>query len=204
MYPKTIKNLIEIFSRFPGVGKKTATRFSLFLLKEGKEKIKDFIENLEKILTSVKFCEFCFKPFEGEGKLCEICKNPARDESKLCVVEKEEDLEAIEENGVYNGLYFILGGPISSVTKEQLKKLRIEELLERVKSPRNFGIFSDFKEIILALNFTFEGEAIGIYLQKKLKETGKKITRLSKGLPSGGEIEYADKETLESAFEGRR
>jgi len=97
-----------------------------------------------------------------------------------------------------------LGGPITSITKEELKKLRIEELLERIKKPEKFGVFANFKEIILALNPTVEGEAISIYLEKKLRETKKKITRIGKGLPMGGELEYADEETLKSAFEGRK
>lgn len=204
MYPKSIRDLINFFLKFPGVGERTATRFSLFLLKTDKKEVENFIENLRGILEKVKLCEFCFKPFEGEGKLCEICKNPARDQSKIAILEKEQDLEAIEKSGIYNGLYFILGGPISKVTKEELKKLRIDELLERIKNPKNFGILSEIKEIILALNFTLEGEAISVYLEKKLKNLGKKITKLAKGLPSGGELEYADRETLESAFEGRK
>lgn len=202
MYPKTIRKLIEIFSKFPGVGKKTATRFVFYLLKNEaeSEKLKQGLISLKKI----KFCNFCFKPFEGEGNLCEICNNPARDQSKICVVEKEQDLESIEEAKVYHGLYFILGGPIHSVQKEELKKLRVNELLERIQKPERFGIFASFKEIILALNPTVEGEAIAIYLEKKLKEMGKRITKLGKGLPSGGELEYADEETLKSAFESRK
>ncbi len=203
MYPKTIRKLIEIFSKFPGVGKKTATRFVFYLLKE-KEEIKNLKESLIDLKEKVKFCKFCFKPFEGEGKLCEICENPARDQTKICIVEKEQDLETIEGAGIFNGLYFVLGGPITSITKEELKKLRIEELLERIKKPERFGVFANFKEIILALNPTVEGEAISIYLEKKLKKTGKKITRIGKGLPVGGELEYADEETLKSAFEGRK
>jgi len=204
MYPKTIKILINLFSKFPGIGQKTATRFVFYLLKQEKERVEKLIKSLEDLKNKIKFCKFCFKPFEGRGNLCEICQNPARDASKICVVEKEQDLETIEKAGVFNGFYFILGGPVSSISKEELKKLKIKELLERIKKPQKFEVFGNFKEIILALNPTVEGEAISIYLEKKLKETRKKITRLARGLPSGGELEYADEETLGAAFEGRR
>ena len=203
MYPKTIKSLIEVFSKFPGVGKRTATRFVFYLLKEKKE-IENLIKNLTDLKEKIKFCKFCLKSFEGEGDLCEICKSPARDVSKICVVEKEQDLETIEEARVYDGLYFILGGPINSISKEGLKKLKIKELLERIKEPEKFGIFGKPKEIILALNPTLQGEAISTYLEKNLKESAKKITKLAKGLPFGGELEYADPETLKSALEGRK
>jgi len=204
MYPKTIRKLIEIFSKFPGIGQKTATRFVFYLLKQKKEDIEEFSKFLKDLKEKVKFCKFCFKPFEGEKQLCEICQNPARDLTKICIVEKEQDLEAIENAQIFNGLYFVLGGPISSISKEELEKLRVKELFERIKSPEKFGVFGNFKEIILALNPTVTGEAISIYLEKKLKKLGKKITRLGKGLPSGGELEYADEETLKSAFEGRK
>jgi recombination protein RecR len=204
MYPKTIKILIELFSKFPGIGQKTATRFVFYLWKEKKENVEKLIKALEHLKKKVKFCKFCFKPFEGEGNLCEICQSPTRDASKLCVVEKEQDLETIERTGIFNGFYFILGGPVSAISKEELKKLKIKELLERIKKPQEFGVFGNFKEIILALNPTVEGEAISIYLEKKLKETGKKITKLARGLPSGGELEYADEETLGAAFERRK
>jgi recombination protein RecR len=204
MYPKTIRKLIEIFSKFPGIGQKTATRFVFYLLKQKKEDINDFSNFLKDLKEKVKFCKFCFKPFEGGKQLCEICQNPARDLTKICVVEKEQDLEAIENAQVFNGLYFVLGGPVSSISKEELQKIRVRELFERIKSPEKFGVFGNFKEIILALNPTVTGEAISIYLEKKLGKLGKKITRLGKGLPSGGELEYADEETLKSAFEGRK
>lgn len=198
MYPKTIQNLIEIFSKFPGIGPRTAARFVFYLLRGKEKRTKELAEAILELKKKIKFCQLCFKPFEGEGEICEICKNPTREKSLLCLVEKEVDLEAIEKTKKYKGLYFVLGGPVSAIKKEELKKLRIEELEERLKKDR------EIKEIIIATNPTTEGETIALFLERKLKNFGKKITRLGRGLPTGGELEYADDETLGAAFEGRK
>ncbi len=198
MYPKTIQKLIEIFSNFPGVGPRTATRFVFYLVKEKKEKVEELSRLVLDLKNKIKFCQECFKPFEGNGEICEICQDKARDRSLLCIVEKEVDLEAIEKTKKYNGVYFILGGPIKKVKKEELKKLRIEELEKRLKRDK------EIKEVIIATNPTTEGEAVALFLERKLKDFGKKITKLGRGLPTGGELEYADEETLGAAFEGRR
>lgn len=198
MFPKTIQKLIEIFSKFPGVGPRTATRFVFYLIKREKKELEEFSNAISELKEKIKFCSLCFKPFEGEKNICEICSDKTRNKSLLCVVEKEIDLEAIEKTKKYNGLYFVLGGPISAVKKEELKKLRIEELEERIKKDPKI------KEIIIATNLTTEGEAISLLLERKLKDFGRKITRLGRGLPTGGELEYADEETLGAAFEGRK
>jgi recombination protein RecR len=197
MYPKTIQKLIEIFSKFPTVGQRTATRFVFYLIKRDRKEIEELSKAILDLKEKIKFCKNCFKPFEGEGEICEICRDKTRDKSLLCIVEKETDLEAIEKTKKYKGIYFILGGPVSAIKKEELRKLRMNELEERVKDK---GI----KEIIIATNPTTEGEAIALYLERKLKNSGKKITRLGRGLPTGGELEYADEETLGAAFESRK
>jgi len=197
MYPKTIQKLIEIFSKFPTVGQRTATRFVFYLIKRDKKEIEELSKAILDLKEKVKFCKNCFKPFEGEGEVCEICSDKTRDRSLLCVVEKETDLEAIEKTKKYKGLYFVLGGPVSAIKKEELKKLRIKELEERVKDKK-------IKEIIIATSLTTEGEALALFLERKLKNSGKKITRLGRGLPTGGELEYADEETLGAAFESRK
>jgi len=201
MYPKTIRKLIEIFSEFPGIGEKTATRFVFFLLKQKKEFLKKLIENLENLASQVKFCAFCKKTTEKEF-LCEICENPTRDLTKLCLVSKEQDLEAIEKSGVFSGLYFIVG-EISSVSQKELEKINIEEIRERIKNPKKFGVFANFKEIILAFDFTVKGRTLSIFIEKKIKDLPVKISKLAMGLPLGGELEYSDEETLKSAFEKR-
>lgn len=206
MYPPTIKKLIQLFSKFPGIGEKSATRFVFFLLKEGKGLIEDLSSELLRLKKEIRFCRFCFHPFQSEKKLCNVCEDPTRDRSIVCVIEKEQDVETIEQLGVYRGLYFLIGPTIESLKEENLSKMRIKELIERIKNPEKFGVFAKFKEIILGLNPTFEGDAISHFLEKELKEKiGKiKITHLGRGLPYGGEIEYADKETLRSSFQQRR
>jgi recombination protein RecR len=136
MHPKTIQKLIEIFSKFPTVGQRTATRFVFYLIKRDKKEIEDLARAILNLKERVKFCKDCFKPFEEEGEICEICSDKTRDKSLLCIVEKETDLEAIEKTKKYKGVYFVLGGPVSGIKKEELKKLRIKELEERVKDKK--------------------------------------------------------------------
>jgi len=198
-----IQKLIELFSKFPTVGPRTASRFVFYLIKMSKNEFDDFTSSIKALKESVKICPLCFNPFEAdeESTLCPICSNPMRDKSLLCLVEKETDLLSIEKAKKYNGFYFILGDALSIFRKESEKKIRMTELEERIKK-------SDFKEIIVATNPTTEGEATALYVERKLKALGlpqmPKITRLGRGLPTGGELEYADEETLKSAFEGRK
>lgn len=239
-YSPSIQKLIDIFSKFPTVGPRTAARFVFYLLRLPKEETIKIVEAINNLRESVKTCLFCFNPFEprqvptssgfGEGKneetLCPVCRDPRRDKTLLCIVEKESDLVSIEKTKKYKGLYFILGGTVAKRNKffsrsayggaserkkpavrpqENKEQLRTKELIERIKNPSNFGFpETDFQEIIIAVNPTTEGEATTLYLERTLKPFGKKITRLGRGLPLGGELEYADEETLSSALEGRR
>ncbi|XOA43029.1 MAG: recombination mediator RecR [Candidatus Nealsonbacteria bacterium] len=198
-YSPTIEKLIKLFSKFPTVGPKTAARFVFYLLKSKKEDIDELIDTIFRLKKNVKACNLCFNSFESsEAKLCDICSNPTRDKSLLCIIEKETDLLAIEKTKKYKGLYFILGGIISTLRKKDIEKIRTEELKERIeKDPV-------IKEIIIATNPTSEGEATALYLERLLDPFNKKITRLARGLPVGGELEYADEETLKSALEGRK
>ncbi len=195
MYSQSIQKLIKIFTKFPTIGPRIASRFVFYLLKLSKEEIDELINSISTLKEKVKLCSFCFKSFEGEGELCEICQNPQRDKTLLCIIEKETDLIPIEKTQKYQGRYFILGGNIGKLKQEDIEKLRIKELKERVK---------DVKEVIIATNATTEGEATALYLERILKPLNIKITRLGRGLPVGGELEYADEETLGSAFEGRK
>lgn len=205
MYPEILKKLIEIFSRFPGVGQRTATRFTFYLLKKKKEEIEEIAKRILD-LNKIKFCHFCFNPFLPTEKenLCSICQDPKRDRQTLLVLEKEVDLESIEKTKKYFGLYFILGGLLSSLNKEDIEKLKIYELKSRIENPKKFGLNTKFKEIILGFNLTTEGETTALYLEKILKDAKIKISRLARGLPTGGEIEYADEQTIASALEGRK
>ncbi|MBI4101597.1 MAG: recombination protein RecR [Candidatus Nealsonbacteria bacterium] len=197
MHSPSIEKLIKLFSKFPTVGPRTAARFVFYLLSQKPEEAEELLNSLSQLKKTVKTCPACFNSFEGEGSLCPICANQSRDKTLLCLVASEMDLEAIEKIKKYKGFYFILGGTVSRVRKNDLERLRVKELEERVKNP-------EIKEVILALNFNTEGEATALYLERILKPLGKKITRLGRGLPVGGELEYADEETLSSALEGRK
>jgi len=148
-------------------------------------------------LKNVKICRLCFNPHEEETELCQICSDSRRDKSLLCILANETDLQALEKTKKYRGLYFVLGGTVSTFKKADIEKLRIKELEKRAKDPQ-------IKEIIIATNPTTEGEATALYLERLLKPLNKKITRLGRGLPVGGELEYADEETLSSALESRK
>ncbi len=215
MFPPSIKKLIDLFSKFPTVGPRTAARFVFYLLKLSKEEIENLISSISELKNTIKICQFCFNPFQGEGELCEICSNPAREKTLLCIVEKETDLISIEKTKKYKGLYFILGGTINlkkdnknirtpakagnldSLRYKYNLELRVEELKKGIKN-------NGFKEIIIATNSTPEGEATTLYIERELKLSNIKITRLGRGLPVGGELEYADEDTLTSALESRK
>lgn len=206
MYSPSLQKLIDLFSRFPGVGPKTAARFVFYLLGAGRKETEELAEKIAKIKQDLKTCRFCFKSFEAtkQGELCEICSDARRNQSLLCVVANETDLATIERAKVFQGFYFILGGTASSLKDEEINKLRVKELIQRIQAPVKFGLVkANFKEIILGLNPTLEGEATTLLLQRKLAGLHKKITRLGRGLPMGGELEYSDRETLCSAFKGR-
>jgi len=204
MESSSIRKLIDLFSNFPTVGPRTASRFVSYLIDLNNEEVEEIIKALSSLKKNVKICQLCFKPFEpsaGSGQnleICEICSSPVRDKSLLCIVAKETDLIPIEKTKKYQGLYFVLGGTISRLRKEDIQKLRTKELEERIKKD------SLIQEIILATNPNSEGEATALYLERILKPFGKKITRLGRGLPTGGELEYADGETLRSALENRK
>jgi len=194
MYPPLIQKLIEIFSKFPTIGPKTAARFVFYLIKLPKEDFENFLSSLREIRETTKLCSSCFNPFSSteEKNLCLICEDSNRDRSLLCVIEKEADLESLEKIKKYKGLYFILGGTINPKNH-----IRINELKEKIKS-------GNFQEIIIATNPTTEGEATALFLERELEPFNLKLTRLGRGLPVGGELEYADEDTLESALQHRK
>lgn len=195
----SIEKLAAIFKKFPTVGSRTAGRFVYYLVKLPKEKTDELISAITELKNKIKLCSSCFNPFEGDGALCPICQNPSRNKNLLCVVEKENDLLSIEATKKYNGLYFILGGTVATMRKEDISNLRIEELKRRIAG-------NNFSEIIVALNPTPEGRATSVLVEQTIKEINQtsKITHLARGIPVGGELEYADEETLESALEGRK
>ena len=205
MYPNSVQKLIDQFSKFPTIGQRTAARFVFYLMKRPEGEIKDLIQSILNLKEAVRVCPSCFDSFEaqentkkGEKELCPICSNPSRDKSLLCLVANEIDLAAIEKTKKCRGLFFVLGGLISALKQNDDENLRIKELEEKIKNG------PEIKEIILALNPTTEGESSALYLERLLGPLDKKISRLGRGLPFGGELEYADEETLEAALEGRK
>jgi recombination protein RecR len=201
MHSPSIQKLINLFSKFPTIGPRTASRFAFYLLKMNREETEELLKAISEAKNKVKFCRSCFKSFEegnNKSELCEICRDSRRQKNLICLVEKETDLYSIEKIKKYQGVYFILGGLISNFKKTDLEKIRIENLLDKFKSSQ------PPQEIIIALNPTTEGEATSLYLERKLKPFNVKVSRLGRGLPIGGELEYADDETLASALEGRK
>lgn len=193
MFPKSFKKLIDQFATLPSVGPKMAERLVLYLFKQDNVKLKEFAESLE-ALKNLNECKRCFNI--AEENLCEICKNSQREQKTICVVEEPLDIISIEKTGTYKGLYHVLGGVI--FLGKESTPLKINELLTRIKGE---GI----QEIILATNPTTEGDATALYIKSKLKDfSNLKITRLARGLSTGGDIEYADEITLGSAITNRR
>jgi len=193
-YPKAFQSLISHFSSLPSVGPKMAERIVLYLFKQDAGKLENFAESLEE-LPRLKSCTRCFHIAESE--LCNICTDARREQKVLCVVEEPLDVIAIERIDIYHGLYHVLGGVLESGKTDNSANLRITELLHRVEED---GI----QEVILATNPTTEGDLTALYLKKKLESYKVKITRIARGLSTGGDIEYADELTLTSALTNRK
>lgn len=194
-YPDLIKNLIDQFSKLPSLGPKSAERIVFYLLKQSKDDLKKLTKNIENLKDEIKICQICFNI--STKSPCLICTNRQRNRSTICVVSYPQDVLVIEKTGEYNGLYHVLQGvlnPIEGITPE---KLRIKELINRIKKD---GI----KEIIIATNPDLEGESTAMYLTRQLKPMKVKVTRLAKGLPVGADLEYADEITVSNALKGRR
>jgi len=187
--------LIEEFSKLPGVGVKTAQRLTFFVLRSPTDQARRLAEAIMRVKESIIYCSRCFNITETDP--CLICSNPSRDQDVICVVEEPLDVLALEKTGVYKGLYHVLHGAISPVDGVGPKDLRIDELLQRVGS-------GSVREIILATNPNFEGEYTANYILKELKPFNVRVTGLARGLPNGGDLEYADEGTLGRALDGRR
>jgi recombination protein RecR len=189
----SIERLIEEFQKFPGVGRKTAQRLVFYLLRSPKEEIAGLADAIKAVKEKVGFCSVCFNISEKDP--CDICTDLNRDRSVICAVEEASDLWALEKTGEYKGLFHILGGVLSPLDGIGPDDLHIKELLSRLKE----GV----KEVILATNPNTEGEATAVYLTNLIKPLKVKVSRIARGLPMGGDLEYADQVTLSKAIEGR-
>ena len=189
-----LNELVNQFSRLPGIGKKTAQRLAYSILEQPPERAKQFAEALVNAREKIHFCKTCQALTDLD--VCQICDNPARDHSTVCVVEEPRDVMAFERTREFSGVYHVLHGVISPLDGITPDKLKIKELMARLAS-------GEIKELIMATNPTVEGEATASYISRLVKPMGIKVTRLAYGIPVGGDLEYADEYTLARALEGR-
>lgn len=187
-YPSILlENAVNEFSRLPGIGRKTALRLALFMLKQDKEDVTQFSEAIKNLRNDINYCKVCYNISDFD--VCEICSNPKRDQSLVCVVESIRDVMAIENTQQYFGIYHVLGGVISPMDGIGPDDLTIKPLIDKVKN-------GDVKEIIFALSATMEGDTTNFYIYRKISESNVKVTTLARGVAVGDELEYADEVTL--------
>jgi len=194
-YPEPVARLIDALQRLPGIGPRTAQRLTFFLLKRPAEEVRELAESLLSVKLNITHCGRCFNVTDTDP--CRICVDPARDSRLLCIVEEPNDLLAMERTGEFRGRYHVLLGALSPLDGIGPEDLKVRELFQRLDG-------EPVEEIILATNPNVEGEATAIYLAKLLKPLGVRLTRIARGLPVGGDLEYADQVTLSKALEGRK
>jgi len=197
LLPGPIQDLINALSRLPGIGPKTASRLTFYLLHASDDLEQDLADALQNLKAGTAYCPVCFNITAAGREMCEICESRDRDNGLVCVVEEPLDVLALERTDGFHGRYHVLHGalsPIEGITPEDLK---IRELLQRVRA-------GGINEIILATNPSLEGDATAMYLRQQLMPLGVRVTRLARGLPVGGDLEYADQNTLLRALSGRQ
>ena len=190
---EALQQLIEQFAGLPGIGRKTAQRLALHILKQPREEVVQMARALVNVKDRIRYCSLCWNITEVDP--CPICASQKRERGTICVVEEPNDVMAVEKTNEFRGLYHVLGGSLSPLDGIGPVDLKIRELLQRVTD--------EVSEIILALNPNVEGEATTIYLTRLLKPLGVRISRIARGLPVGGDLEFADEATLSRALEGR-
>jgi recombination protein RecR len=195
--PKPVERLIEAFARLPGIGPKTASRLTYFLIRSPAAGSQELAQALQELHAGTSFCPQCFNIMAKGAEPCAVCQDAQRDASLLCVVEDPLDVVAIERTGKYRGRYHVLHGALSPVEGVGPEDLRIDELIQRIDQ-------GGVGEVILATNPTLEGEATAMFLKRRLEGVDVRLTRIARGLPSGGDVEYADVGTLSAALQGRR
>ena len=190
---EALQQLIEEFSQLPGIGRKSAQRLALYILKQPREEIVKMARALVNVKDRIRYCSTCWNITEEDP--CAVCASPKRDRSIICVVEEPNDVIALEKTNEFHGLYHVLGGALSPLDGIGPEDLKVRELLDRVNG--------ESAEVILAMNPNVEGEATTIYLTRLLKPLNVKVTRIARGIPVGGDLEFADEATLSRAIEGR-
>lgn len=194
-YPEVMERLVKRLARWPGIGKRSAERLAYHILCMPEREALELAAAIGELKKRLKSCPTCFNLVEGG--VCPICQNPARDPGIICVVEETKDLWTIERTGHYKGQYHVLQGRISPLEEVGPEDLTIEKLVQRVKE-------GQVKEVVLATNFSVEGDATALYIQRRLEPLGVKITRLARGIPQGSYLEYLNSAVLAEAMEGRK
>ena len=195
-----VSRLIEAFARLPGIGPKTASRLTFHLLRAPETEARALAAALIAVREQVVFCERCFNI--SDRQVCGICSDPRREQARLCVVEEPLDVLALDRTSEFKGLYHVLHGAISPIDGVGPDRLKIRQLFERAEEAQRAGL--RFEEVIIATNPTLEGEATAMYLAERLEPLVGSVTRIARGLPVGGDLEYADEVTLIRALQGRR
>ncbi|MEK7540213.1 MAG: recombination mediator RecR [Patescibacteria group bacterium] len=193
-FPASLQQMVEQFNRLPGIGTKTSERFVFWLLKQPKEIMTEFMQGFSQLRDTVQVCSRCYN--FSESAVCGICSDPRRDQALVCVAAEAPEVWAIEQTGEYSGLYHVLGGVVNQIEGVGPSELRIEELVRRASD----GVV---KEVILATNPDVEGETTAMIITQALSSVPIHITRIARGLPMGGDVEYADSVTLSNALKGR-
>ncbi|BBM85858.1 recombination mediator RecR [Candidatus Uabimicrobium amorphum] len=194
-YTRSLKNLIAEFGKLPGIGNKTAERLGFYILNVSHGEAMNLADAIAEVKNNVKRCKMCFNIADEE--LCDICSNPRRDHSTICVVEQTKDLISLEKTATYQGLYHVLMGRLAPLENQHLETTTIKELIERSKN-------EEVKEIILATNPNIEGDATALYIREQLESFPVKISKIARGIPTGGSIEFANQAMLSDALSGRQ
>ena len=198
MLPEPVTGLIQAFSRLPGVGPKTASRLTFFLLRDQESELtRELAEALHNLRKGTATCPECFNIMAAGREACAVCRDSTRDQTLMCVVEEPLDVAALERTSAFKGRYHVLHGALSPVEGIGPEDLRVAELLDRVRE-------GEITEVLLATNPSMEGDATAMYLRQQLDGGGVRVTRLARGLPMGGDLEYADQNTLLRAIMGRQ
>ena len=195
--PEPIYNLIHALERLPGIGPKTASRLTFFLLRASDDISQDLSVALRDLKSATGFCQNCFNITMADRPLCEICSDSRREETEICVVEEPLDVMVVEQTGGFHGRYHVLHGVLSPIEGVGPDDLKIKPLIERVR-------LGNTREVIVATNPSMEGDATALYLRQQLMPLGVRVTRLARGLPVGGDLEYVDQNTLLRALSGRQ
>ena len=197
LLPEPILNLVNALERLPGIGPKSASRLAFYLLRADESISSELADSLTGLKEKITYCSECFNITDAGRELCEVCANPKRDASLICVLEDALDVLALERTGAYLGRYHVLGGVLNPIEGIGPDDIKIRPLIERVAR-------GGIREVILATNPSMEGDTTAMYLQQQLRASGVHVTRLARGLPMGGDLEYADQNTLLRALQGRQ